>query len=599
MASLYLTRKTKAAIWSVMLSCWVIQGLAARHSMGSADGVSYQNIADACLHGNWHALVNGYWSPGYPFLLSLWFRAIHPSPYYVPLVLRCFTILTLLLTLGSLEYFLYAFFRLRHRSAGRDPEDSGFLSDAVLRIACYGIFLWITIFLTPASLDHPDIWVFAVYLLASGISLEIVGAHATPWRFGALGMVLGAGYLMKAVMLPLSAGFVASLMLHKQGRVLPKLALTFATFCVVAAPFVSALSREKGRLTFGDSGALNYLPFIDDTVKWPNTGQFATEGERASLIAAPHIAKYTNIVRLGTYPQWADPSFGYRPVPFHFHLGRQINRTHIVLRYYFDLWFVQLGSLVCGVIILFLLSRPWALSRLLFEHIAVWFPAIAGFALYAIVRAEPRFFAGFTFTLVAAALASPQFHDREQARRCGRSFVFAVGLLLGLQIAVRVGRDAGKLLLPDPYPDWAVAQSLRDLGVQPGDRVSYLGETITDHVWAYLAHVSVVAEIPKQDVDSFWAASEAQKEYAMAWLAKTGAKVLVTRDVPASAIATGWVNVRQTDCYILELPKQGFAPRNSRVEEHRLGALSKRSNDAALFATEWNDRERVNDFLPH
>jgi len=54
--------------------------------------------------------------------------------------------------------------------------------------------------------------------------------------------------------------------------------------------------------------------------------------------AAPHIADYSQIIRLGTYPPWSDPSYGYRATPFHFILARQLNRTHIVLRYYFDLW---------------------------------------------------------------------------------------------------------------------------------------------------------------------------------------------------------------------------------------------------------------------
>ena len=67
----------KLLAWILLVCCWLVQGLAARHSM-DADGVSYQNIADAALSGDWRSFLNGYWSPGFPFLLTLW-RKDRPS----------------------------------------------------------------------------------------------------------------------------------------------------------------------------------------------------------------------------------------------------------------------------------------------------------------------------------------------------------------------------------------------------------------------------------------------------------------------------------------------------------------------------------------
>jgi hypothetical protein len=54
-----------------MLAAWLAQAFAATNPL-DADAVSYLDIAYSCLSGNWHALVHGYWSPGYPFLLALW-----------------------------------------------------------------------------------------------------------------------------------------------------------------------------------------------------------------------------------------------------------------------------------------------------------------------------------------------------------------------------------------------------------------------------------------------------------------------------------------------------------------------------------------------
>jgi len=52
----------RIAFWAAMLCSWLVQALAARHTL-DADGVSYLNIANAGLQGNWHAFVNGYWIP--------------------------------------------------------------------------------------------------------------------------------------------------------------------------------------------------------------------------------------------------------------------------------------------------------------------------------------------------------------------------------------------------------------------------------------------------------------------------------------------------------------------------------------------------------
>jgi len=121
------------------------------------------------------------------------------------------------------------------------------------------------------------------------------------------------------------------------------------------------------------------------------------------------------------------------------------------------------------------------------------------------------------------------------------------------QVLVEVGHDGVKLLRRDPYPDWQVVTTLRALGVQSGDRVSYMGDTLSDHVWAYLGRLSLVSDVPPEDVNTFWAASPEEKQRAVSWLAASGSKVLVTRNVPDSALSLGWKNVSGTDYFVLPL----------------------------------------------
>lgn len=170
-------------------------------------------------------------------------------------------------------------------------------------------------------------------------------------------------------------------------------------------------------------------------------------------------------------------------------------------------------------------------------------------------RVERRFLAGFTVALFVVGVAAIPFENQDQANKISKSIASAIVILLVAQVVVQVGHDALKLFSSDGYPDWQVAQELDAMGVKPGDRVSYMGEALTDHVWAYLGRFSIAAEISQEDVSTFWAASQDQKQEAITWLAKSGAKVIVTRHVPDSALPAVWKKVGHTDYYIFKSAK--------------------------------------------
>jgi len=545
--------KTRVSIWLAMPFCWIVQALAARHTL-DADGVSYLNIADACLRGNWHALVNGYWSPGLPFLLTLWLKLFHPTPFYVPLAFRFFAVASLVSSLVAFEYFLKTFFKFRIHLF-RDQNHAGGVSDNTVRILGYILFLWITVFFVPARLDQPEILVFTLYLLATALCMEIVSSGGKGWRhFLALGVVLSCSFLVKAVMFPLSFTFFAALVLHKQvRRSLPKLAISIVVFVVLSLPFIFALSRAKGRLTYGDAGAINYLQMAGSDPRQSVSTESPQETVTQSA-ASPHLGDYTKILFLGTYPPWADPSFSYSPQPFHFHLRRQLNRIHVVLKVYFDLFIVQLGCLVCGFLVLLFFSRNTALfASHFFDEIVLWLPAVSGLCLFALVRVEGRFLTGFTVALFAAAIAAIQFDDEGSREKSVKSVVPAVVILLLAQVLLIVGHDGLKALSPN-YPDRQVVEALNGIGLRSGDRVAYLGDALSDHTWAYLGSLSVAAEIPEEDQPSYWAATQEEKQQVDSRVAQTGEKALVTRNVPLSGLSAGWKRVDATDYYILKLP---------------------------------------------
>src|SRR5580704_17117858 len=154
----------------------------------------------------------------------------------------------------------------------------------------YALFFWISTFLTPPYLEQPDILVFALYLIAAAICMRLTSDSEELWRYALLGVVLGLGYLTKAVMFPLAFSFIAVVALRREWqRVLPKILLATVVFAAVSTPFIFELSKSKGRLTYGDAGVVNYRHIM---------GMDAEENAALTtprLVAAPHVEDFTGI----------------------------------------------------------------------------------------------------------------------------------------------------------------------------------------------------------------------------------------------------------------------------------------------------------------
>lgn len=546
-AAFKISPKLKYSLWIITIVIWFVQALAARDPL-NADAVSYLNIASSCLAGNWHALANGWWSPAYPFLLTFWLKIFNPNPFHHALAVHLFSFLNLIVALVIFEYFLSEFFVFRRQFAAPQTESTAeVISDEAVWLLGYSLFFWITTFLTPPSLEQPDILVFILYLLVASICMQLCYREEW-WRYALLGLLLGLGYLAKSVMFPLGFVFLAAVFVQRpQRRVFSGVVLAAVIFVAASLPFSLALSRSKGRFTFGDVGTMAYRHVMG----------FDEEPLPPTLLprpaAAPHLQDRSATLHLGTYPPWADPSFEFKGAPFRFSLRRQINRTHVVLRGYFDIYIVQLGPLVCGLLILLLFDDMRLFARRLLQHIVLWLPAVAGLAFYATMRFEGRFLAGYTVALYLACVGSMQIAETLNAAKLARAVVLAVSSLLFLQSAVQAGHEGVKLFAHAQHPDWQVATTLHTLGVESGDRVSYMGYTLTDHAWAYVAGVKIASEIPPEDVLNFWAADEAERAAVSRWLVATGSKALVTHAVPDSALNRGWRKVGDTDYYILPL----------------------------------------------
>ena len=88
---------------SIALGAW--QAWEGRNHM-SADGMSYLDVADVYLRGDWKMAINGFWGPLYSWLLGLALFFLKPAPYYEFTVVHIVNFVIYLFTIGCFNFFI-------------------------------------------------------------------------------------------------------------------------------------------------------------------------------------------------------------------------------------------------------------------------------------------------------------------------------------------------------------------------------------------------------------------------------------------------------------------------------------------------------------
>jgi hypothetical protein len=130
--------KFRAVIWGSMVCFWLIQAVAPR-GVPNPDGIAYLDISYSCLAGNWHALLNGYWSPGLPFMLTIGLKIFNPAPFHEGTVMHLFSFLSLIGALASFEYFISVFLIFRKKVVEDGGQDTGYgVPDSAIWVRALG-----------------------------------------------------------------------------------------------------------------------------------------------------------------------------------------------------------------------------------------------------------------------------------------------------------------------------------------------------------------------------------------------------------------------------------------------------------------------------
>jgi hypothetical protein len=544
--------------WGLMIGCWIIQAIGSLQFV-VPDGISYIEIAQSLHRGNLGALINAYWSPLYPTLLAAWLAVLKPGMRYEILAVNCLNVVLLVIALCCFEYFVAGMVLLQRKFAGEGPESLQ-LETSPLRGLLYVVFFSLTIWFTPADLATPDVIVFALFLLASGIVVRLYcGAHGM-LRVFALGVILGCAYLSKAAMFPIAFVFLAVAAFAGKGwtRILLRGAVGVISFLLVSGPFIGALSAKKGRLTYGDVGAIAYAEFVNGVTRgihWQGgpEGSGMPEHPTRKVSELPPVYEFNGPVG-GSYPPWSDPSYWYEGVRPRFHLREQLRTLKGSADAYFALFAGELACVTsCFILFLCWSGLPRDFAKELWRIKFLWLPAVSGLGLYALVLVEKRYIAGFVFVLWISALAALRFPKSPENVRVYRAISLATALFLVAQVAWPFSHTIRLTAFRLDFPAWEMADYLHSSGIASGEKVAEVGDPLYDHIWAHLAGVTIVAEVPQDAVLDFWSASPEVRRHVLDLFVQAGAKVAVAKIVPHGKESEGWKKVGNTYYYALDL----------------------------------------------
>jgi 4-amino-4-deoxy-L-arabinose transferase-like glycosyltransferase len=437
--------------------------------------------------------------------------------------------------------------------------------------------------LITVSFVTPDMGVAAFVYLAAALILRARRVGPAWWASALLGATLGAAYLAKAVMFPLSFVFlgVSAPAGRTWRRAAGHLALASACFLLVAGSFVAVLSVTRGRLTFGDAGRLNYAWFVGGVPRlhWlGGLGGMPAHPPR-KVFPSPEVYEFAQ-PNAGTYPLWYDPPYWYEGVETRVAVRDQFVASLHTAGDYLRLLFEELGLFTVPVLLLYFLALiggggswrerfHWCIAGLARQY-PLLVPALAAAGLYLLVgHVEGRLIGPFLVLLLASALVS--VGARGGAVRVAGWSIGVSGLALAACLLYDAHNAFRALATGEgvtAHPAWRVANFLRRRGIGAGAGVGYIGYTF-DAYWARLGGYRVVTEIPEKEAAKFWGADRVVRERVIRALQRAGAQAIVAEGVAPAA--EGWISIPGTS-YLVYNPandEEDIYPRYATLSDDR------------------------------
>jgi hypothetical protein len=531
----------------------------------SADAINYLNIVRAIHLGEWKLAFNSYWGFGYPLLLALVTPLFPSTPSGEWIAIHVLNVLIFATT--YLSFNLLVFTAARVAGLGPVLADAG--RQTLLIVGAFAIFLSIELTMDNVSRVGPDMLVSCILFLAVAQLLRLKEQPSAKRALG-LGELLGAGFIVKAILLPMSIVFacVALVMLWKQRPRFRWVALTLAATAVFAIPYIAAMSRAAGHFTYGDSGPLNYawnVNKLEPGGLWQGEPpQFGKPLHPATMVSvAPHVYIFDGPFAV-TFGPFFNPPYYYQGYRKLFSakaqiraLGGNIFRLCKVLRFQCVLY----GLVICWLLTRSQTSSPRTTDRTLWPILLI---AIIGTGTYLLVFLEARYIASFLAMALAVLLLAVV---RQNIAETQRRILMALLLLACCTTLALNAKDPDRDVighwkqhqLYSNDEQWKAGLALRQMELHPGDKVAVMADLVsaTRSTWAYIDQFQIVGilggslqETQTVDFDTYWhAPPEAQKQMLESFH-HTGARAVVAIARPDGVTAPGWVAVPGTAYWV-------------------------------------------------
>ena len=506
------------------------------------DGIAYLDFSDHILEGDRAAFSNGYWSPGFPLLLSLIRLVVGTGPEHDALAMRVAVLISFLLALLAFEYLLRA---LRQTNAAVTGSFTVF---------AYSLFLWAAHNLNTLSNTRPDLLMSACVFAVAALVLQIERqpAGSTTRDFILIGLLLGVGYLFKAVMFVLGVvwlGLLAWRFGRQRQRPLAWMTLVFA---LIAAPMVAVLSARMNRFTFGETGRLNYAWYVNGVTtgahwRGQEPGSGTPRHPTRLIFADPAAFEFASPVQ-GTYPVWSDPSYWTEGIRVRLDADRQVR----VLASHVPHFLREIGPLLLLMLPLIVLQRRALRRRLTTINILI---ALIGIGFYMVVHLEARLIAGFVVLLVLCAAAVLVSAETSALRRASLLLVWAGSLYFGAEVAHAGWYGVSRYLNGDRPHGYMmpVLGALQQLGLEKGSAIASVGYTF-DSPYARRGRFRIIAEVPASGRARFWEITPAARAALLQRFAASGARAVVTDQITDGCRAEGWQVVPGSHHCVRRLP---------------------------------------------